>query len=188
MARYKLVVIGASAGGLTAIEKLLTPLPAGFAIPIVIVQHISPDSENYMVTFLNERCNLRVKEADEKEVVLPGTVYIAPPNFHVFIEEDLSITLSVEERVNFSRPSIDVLFETAATSIREGVIGVVLTGGNQDGAMGLKMIKDYGGLTVVQSPDEAQVSIMPTIAISTTHPDYVLTLSEISELLIRLSR
>ena len=187
MARYKLVVIGASAGGLTALENLLTPLPENFAIPIILVQHISPDSENYMVTFLNEHCNLRVKEADEKEVVLPGTVYVAPPNFHVMIEEDFSITLSVEERVNFSRPSIDVLFETAAFSIHDHVIGIVLTGGNQDGAMGLKMIKESGGLTIVQAPEEAQVDIMPSAAISVAHPDYVLPLNEISELLIRLA-
>ncbi len=187
MARYKLVVIGASAGGLTAIEKLLAPLPKDFGIPIVIVQHISPDSENYMVTLLNNNLALRVKEADEKEVVKPGTVYIAPPNFHVFIEEDLSITLSVEERVNFSRPSIDVLFETAAISIGNQVVGIVLTGGNQDGAMGLKMIKDRGGLTIVQSAEEAQVAIMPSIAIKTSHPDYVLTLSEISDLLLRVA-
>jgi len=188
MARYKLVVIGASAGGLTAIEKLLQLLPTGFVIPIVVVQHISHDSENYMVTLLNDHCNLRVKEADEKEVVLPGSVYIAPPNFHVMMEEDLSITLSVEERVNFSRPSIDVLFETAATSIRKDVIGIVLTGGNQDGAMGLKMIKETGGLTIVQSPEEAQVDIMPSAAISIVHPDYVLPLNEISELLMRLAK
>lgn len=187
MARYKIVVIGASAGGLTAFETLLKPLPADFAIPIVIVQHVSPDSENYMVTYLNDHASLRVKEADEKEVVLPGSVYVAPPNFHVMIEEDLSITLSVEERVNFSRPSIDVLFETAAFSIRKDVIGIVLTGGNQDGAMGLKRIKETGGLTIVQSPDEAQVDIMPSAAISVVHPDYVLSLNEISELLIRLA-
>ncbi len=187
MTRYKLVVIGASAGGLTAFEKLLAPLQTGFSIPIVVVQHISPDSENYMVSFLNDHCNLRVKEADEKEVVLPGTVYVAPPNFHVMIEENLSITLSVEERVNFSRPSIDVLFETAAYSIRKDVIGIVLTGGNRDGAMGLKMIKEAGGLTIAQSPEEAQVDIMPSAAISIAHPDYVLSLNEISELLMRLS-
>ena len=187
MARYKLVVIGASAGGLTAIEQLLMPLPSDFAIPIVVVQHISPDSENYMVTLLNNHLKLKVSEANEKEVVKAGGVYIAPPNFHVFIEEDLSITLSVEEKVNFSRPAIDVLFETAAMALHNRVIGIVLTGGNQDGAMGLKMIKDYGGLTIVQSPEEAQVSIMPSMAIRATHPDHVLPLEQISKLLMQLA-
>lgn len=188
MAQYKLIVIGASAGGLTAIETLLSPLPSDFAIPIVIVQHISSDSENYMVTLLNSRLNIRVKEADEKEVVLPGTVYIAPPNFHVFIEEDLSITLSVEDRVNFSRPSIDVLFETAAVAIGNRVVGIILTGGNHDGALGLKRIKDMGGVTIVQALEDAQVNIMPSIAISTAHPDYVLPLNEISKLLLQMAK
>ena len=188
MARYKLVVIGASAGGLSALEKLLTPLPANFNIPIIIVQHISPDSENYMVTLLNNKCHLHVKEADEKEIIKAGYVYIAPPNFHILIEEDHSISLSVEEHVNFSRPSIDVLFETAADVFKNRLIGIVLTGGNQDGAVGLKTIKDKGGLTIAQSPQEAQVNIMPSIAISTTHPDYVLTLNEISTLLIELAK
>lgn len=188
MTRYKLVVIGASAGGLSALEKLLTPLPANFSIPIIVVQHISPDSENYMVTLLNNRCNLHVKEIDEKEVIKPGYVYIAPPNFHILMEEDHSISLSVDEPVNFSRPSIDVLFETAADVFKNRLIGIVLTGGNQDGAVGLKTIKDKGGLTIVQSPQEARVNIMPSIAISTTHPDYVLTLNEISSLLIKLAQ
>jgi len=185
MSKYKLVVIGSSAGGLSALEKLLTPLPAGFSMPVVAVQHVSPHSENYMTTYLNEKCNLTVKEADEKELLKAGVVYIAPPNFHVLIEEDHTISLSVEEKVNFSRPSIDVLFETAADVFRNKVIGIVLTGGNQDGALGLKAIKDHGGLTIVQSPDEAHVDIMPNIAIKTTKPDYVLALDDISKLLMK---
>ncbi len=186
MSKYKLIVIGASAGGLSALEKLLTPLPADFGIPIVVVQHVSPHSESYLPTYLNDRAQLKVKEADEKEVVKPGTVYIAPPNFHVLMEEDHSISLSVEEKVNFSRPSIDVLFETATDVFRNKLIGIVLTGGNQDGALGLKAIKDNGGLTIVQSPEEAQVSVMPDIAIKTTNPDHILPLEKISSLLIKL--
>ena len=186
MIQYELVVIGASAGGLTAIEQLLTPLPSKFKIPIVIVQHISPYSENYMVTLLNQKCNLKVKEADEKEDLASGMVYVAPPNFHVLIEEDKSISLSVDNKVNFSRPSIDVLFETAAEACKNRTIGIILTGGNQDGAMGLKAIKDKGGLTIVQSPKEAQVDIMPSIAIGATRPDHILTLDKISDLLIKI--
>jgi two-component system chemotaxis response regulator CheB len=187
MAIYDIIVIGCSMGGLAALEELLSELSFDLSVPIVVVQHISPDSENYMVTLLNEHCALQVQEVDEKERLRPGVVYIAPPNFHVLLEKDKSCTLSVDEKVNFSRPSIDVLFETAAYCCGNKAVGIVLTGGNKDGAEGLKKIKKAGGLTIVQDPGEAEVCIMPEMAITIANPDFVLTLKQIAVMLNHLN-
>jgi len=186
MIKYEVIVIGCSMGGFSALETLLKELPAEFPLPIITVQHISSDSDNYLVKYLNEKCDIIVKEVEEKENLQPGTVYFPPPDFHVLIEEDKTFTLSVEDKVNFSRPSIDVLFETAAFCCKEKTIGIILTGGNGDGTEGLKLIKSKGGLTIVQDPNEAEVDIMPKIAISNVNPDYILKLKEISGLLINL--
>jgi two-component system chemotaxis response regulator CheB len=168
MARYDVIVIGCSMGGLSALEKLIPALPPSFNIPIVVVQHIAPDADNYQVTFLDEKSSLVVKEVEEKEPIKPGTVYIAPPNFHVLLEQDASFTLTVDEKVNFSRPSIDVLFETAAECCKERTVGIILTGGNNDGARGLQKISRYGGLAIVQDPQDAEVDIMPLNALRLT--------------------
>ncbi len=173
----KAVVIGTSAGGLYALKKLLPALPSGYPCPLMIVQHMSPYSDNYMVRMLNEKSAITVKEADEKEPVVAGTAYIAPPDYHLLVESDLTLSLSMEEKVNYSRPSIDVLFETAADAYGPHLMGVVLTGANADGSEGLAYIHKKGGFTVVQQPGDAESPAMPEAAIARARPHKVLPLS-----------
>jgi len=184
--KYKAIVIGASAGGLEALVKILMPLPKDFSLPIIIVQHISPDSDNYMTQYLNSVCDINIKEADEKEKIKAGNVYIAPPNYHLLIEENFTLSLSNQEKVNFSRPSIDVLFETAAYAYGSTLIGVILTGANNDGSKGMKLIHNFNGLTIAQDPKTAYVDNMPLAAIKATKIDYILPLEKIAELLIKI--
>jgi two-component system chemotaxis response regulator CheB len=155
--KYDAVVIGSSAGGLNALKTIFQGLDGTFPLPVIIVQHISPDSDNYLIHILNDMNKLKVKEADEKESPVAGTAYIAPPNYHLLVESDGTFTLTVDERVNYARPSIDVLFETAAEAWRGKLIGIILTGANNDGSKGLKRIKELGGLAVVQDPETAEV-------------------------------
>ncbi|GFM34681.1 chemotaxis protein CheB [Desulfovibrio subterraneus] len=179
--QYEAVVIGVSAGGLAALEAVLSALGDSFSLPILIVQHISPDSESYLPYHFTPRCSLTVKEADDKEDIAPRTVYFAPPDYHMMVELDRTISLSVESRVNFSRPSVDVLFETAAEAYGEGLIGVILTGANNDGAAGLAKIKQLGGLAIVQTPETAQADAMPRAALEATHADHLLDLKDIGK-------
>ena len=178
------VVIGASAGGLYALKKLLPALPATFPCPILVVQHISPKSDNYLTKMLNELSELSVKEADEKEPILPGTVYITPPDYHMLVESDFTLSFSMEEKVNYSRPSIDVLFETAADVYGPHLLGIILTGANADGAFGLLAVKKRGGYTIVQHPDDAESPSMPRAAINTAKPHKILALNEIIDFLL----
>jgi two-component system chemotaxis response regulator CheB len=184
--KYQLVVIGSSAGGLEALKKLIGGLKDDFALPMVIVQHMSPDAENYLPLFLNNIGKIKAKEADEKESPRKGTVYIAPPNYHLLLEIDRTFTLTVDERVNYARPAIDVLFETAAEAYGEQLIGIILTGANNDGTAGMNKIKEYGGMTIVQDPAEAEVNLMPLSAIQAVQIDHVLKLDVISEFLNNL--
>jgi len=181
---YEAVVIGVSSGGLTALKYLFSSLPADFSLPIVVVQHVSARSDNQWIKLLNEVSNLNIKEADEKEAIEPGNGYIAPSNYHLLIEKDKTFSLTNGERVNFARPSIDVLFETAAEAYQNKLIGIILTGSNHDGSKGIKRIKEYGGLTIAQDPKTAESSYMPASAIAASQPDYVLSLENIVELLI----
>lgn len=180
---YQAVVIGSSAGGLNALKTLIGNLDKRFPLPLIIVQHMSPDSENYLPHFLDSLKKIRVKEADEKEIPQPGTAYVAPPNYHLLIERDRSFTLTVNERVNYARPSIDVLFDTAAEAYREELIGIVLTGANNDGSQGLKKIKELGGMTMVQDPEEAESDAMPRAALEAVKADHVLKLKAIANFL-----
>ena len=183
---YKAVVIGASAGGFNALRDFIPKLPKQFSMPVFIVQHISPSSDSYMSLFLNKLSKLNVKEADEKEKIKKGNVYISPPNYHLLIEENLSISLSTEEKKNYSRPSIDILFETAAYAYGNKLIGIILTGANNDGAAGLRKIKDIGGYCIVQEPSEAESPAMPLAAIKKAKPNKILKLNEIVDLLVKL--
>jgi len=187
MKDYKAIVIGVSAGGMNALGQILPKLPADFPLPIMIVQHISPQSDTYMIRHFDSISKVIVKEADEKEEIKPGTVYFAPPNYHLLVESDFTFSLSVEERVNFSRPSIDVLFETAAEVYGDTLIGIILTGANNDGSRGLKRIKDFGGFTIVQTPANSEVSAMPEAAIKITKVDKILDLDKIAGVLVRLA-
>lgn len=184
--KYTTVVIGASAGGLEAIRTVLMDLGEDFKASILIVQHLSPHSDGYMVRHLNKACRINVKEAEEKEKILPGNAYIAPPNYHLLVEGDETLSLTVEAKVNYARPSIDILFETAADVYGKNLIGIILTGANSDGSKGLKRIKELGGITIVQNPKTAESDSMPSAAVAITMVDYILELSKISTKLIEL--
>jgi two-component system chemotaxis response regulator CheB len=188
MKKYKAVVVGVSAGGMAALTKLLSALAGDFPLPVIIVQHLHPHQGDFHLHYFNEKSAVIVKEADEKEKILPGYVYFAPPNYHLLIEEDESFSLSSDAKVNFSRPSVDVLFESAADVYSSGLIGIILTGANNDGAHGLSLIKKNGGLTIVQDPLTAESPFMPQAAIETADADYILSLEEIGDLLIKLMR
>ncbi|MBD9483606.1 chemotaxis protein CheB [Pseudomonas sp. PDM14] len=180
------VVIGASAGGVEALLGLFDALPASYGLPLVCVLHLPEDRTSHLAELFAKRLVLRVKEAQDKETLQPGTLYFAGSGYHLAIEQDRSFSLSREEPRHYSRPSIDVLFESAADVYRERLVGILLTGANQDGAAGLTMIKQFGGLSVVQDPTEAAVPTMPEAALALHVPDHILPLREIRALLARL--
>lgn len=188
MMRYEAIVVGASTGGIKALQELLFPLPGDFRLPILIVQHRGPGSEDLVALALNESCSLKVKEAEQNELIEPGHVYIAPANYHLLVEPDKTLSLSVDAKVCYSRPSIDVLFETAADVFNTALIGIILTGANHDGTAGLRKIKEYGGLTIAQDPATAEVKEMPNSAIQENIVAEVLETSEIAAFLGRLAR
>ncbi|CAG9706743.1 chemotaxis protein CheB [Clostridium neonatale] len=152
----------------------------------MIVQHLSNYSSGYMIKHLNDVCNINVKEADEKEKILLGNVYVAPANYHLLVEKDETMSFTVDPKVNHSRPDIDVLFESAAEVYRDELIGIILTGASSDGSKGLKKIKDFGGIIIVQDPGTAESIFMPNTAIKAVEVDYILTLDEIRNKLIEL--
>jgi len=186
LASISVIVIGVSQGGLEALSTLLAALPQTFEKAIIIVQHRAADSDSYLSEHLNLISPMQVKEAQDKEPIRPGIVYIAPADYHLLVEKQGTLSLSDDERVNYTRPAIDVLFETAADCYGAALLGVVLTGNNSDGARGLKTIKDLGGTTVIQDPQDAQVPAMPLAAQAITIIDYALPLKEMPELFIRL--
>ncbi len=179
--------MGVSAGGTKALRMIIPNLPSTFPLPIVIVQHVHPHSENYFVEELKKCSNLIVEQAGDKIKLLPGHVYVAPSNYHLLLECDRTLSLSVDEPVNFARPSIDVLFETAAEVFREKLIGIILTGASKDGSAGVRKIKRNGGFVIVQDPDSAQVETMPRAAINAIDVDLVIPLEEIVPALLRLT-
>ena len=184
---YKAVVIGTSFGGLHALKLILTQLPASFPLPVIVVLHIGDHDNETFLKYMNEICALHVKEAECNEPIQNGFIYFAPPNYHLLIEPDFTFSLSTDEKHNFSRPSIDLLFESAAWAYGKSLIGVVLTGANADGAMGLKIIKDYGGMTLVENPCSAIASAMPRAAIKLAKPNLQCNLDQIGPELIRLA-
>jgi two-component system, chemotaxis family, protein-glutamate methylesterase/glutaminase len=183
---FEIVVVGTSTGGLKALQTMLSGLPADFPLPIVIVQHRRKDSESGLCDFLGQSSSLPVSEPEDKEPLVSGHVYLAARDYHLLIENG-SFALSTDPPVGFARPSIDVLFESAADEFDEGAIGVILTGANRDGARGLAAIKAQGGLTIVEDPRSAACGEMPEAAITLTTPDWILPLSEIAPRLKKLS-
>ncbi|HYD17197.1 MAG TPA: chemotaxis protein CheB [Patescibacteria group bacterium] len=177
------VVIGASAGALGALSVILPALPRDFALPVLVVVHMPADRKNLMVDLLQAKCAVKICEADDKEQLAPGCVYLAPPDYHLLVEPTLEISLSSEEPIQFSRPSIDVLFETAADAFGSGLIGVVLTGANDDGAKGLRQILNEGGQALVQKPETAYSRPMPEAALRKCPEALALTLEEIADYL-----
>ena len=180
------IAIGASAGGVEALGVLLQRLPEGFLPSIVVVLHLPPDRPSLLAELLQARCRLPVREALDKEQLRPGCVYLAPPDYHLLVEKEGTLALSHDPPVAFSRPSIDVLFESAAQALGPALLGVVLTGANSDGAEGLKAIRDAGGRAWVQSPEDAQADAMPLAALERAGADLVLPLADLAERLTHL--
>jgi two-component system, chemotaxis family, protein-glutamate methylesterase/glutaminase len=176
---YELICVGASWGGLHAIGRLLADIPDDVEQPIVVAQHRGPDSaEGTLPELLGRQTSRPVMDVEDKVPIEHGRVYVAPPDYHLLIERG-SFALSVDDRVHHARPSIDVLFESAADAYGEGVIGIVLTGANEDGAAGLARIKERGGVAVIQDPAGAERRAMPDAAIAATVADAVLPLEEL---------
>lgn len=184
--RFEAVVIGVSAGGLFALNEIISKLPKQF-IPVIIVMHVKANSDNFIISCLAQHSNLTIKEARSLDSIQSGVIYIAPPGYHLLIEHDKTFSLSVESPIKFSRPSIDVLFESAALAYHEHLIGVVLTGANDDGSQGLKEIKERGGIIIVQDPETAYAREMPRAAIARNTVDYITPLDCIATLLIELA-
>ncbi len=183
MKDFPAVVIGVSAGGLDALQIVLPALPDDLPRSVIVAQHRSADADTFLVDYFNDRCRMPVTEAKEKELIRLGHIYFAPADYHLLIERDMSFSLSADEKVNFARPAIDVLFESAAQAYGAGLIGVILTGANADGAAGLQKIKELGGLAVVQKPTTAEAFYMPQAAINAGSVDCILELTEIAELI-----
>lgn len=181
------VVIGASAGALEALSVILPALPAQFSLPLMIVVHLPPDKQSVMAELFQASCRINVREAEDKEPINGGTAYFAPPDYHLLVEADRHLSLSGDDPVLYSRPSIDVLFESAADAYGPALIAIVLSGSNQDGAAGLKAVFDCGGVAIVQSPDEAFASAMPEAAKASCPGAQVLSLGEIAAYLQKVS-
>lgn len=176
-------MLGASAGGLAAFTAVLETLPPDYALPVLLVQHRAKDSADLFEEVLQRKCRLNVRQPEEKEKISAGNVYVAPPDYHMLVETDRSVSFSVEGPVQFSRPSIDVLFESAAMVYRSRLVGIILSGSNNDGTQGIRAIRKAGGLTIAQDPEEAQYDYMPRAAIDSAHVDFVWTLATIARFL-----
>jgi two-component system chemotaxis response regulator CheB len=184
---YKAIVMGVSTGGVAALKRILGGVTVDFPIPIIIATHITPDSGDALAVLLDSLCAIRVKEADDGEQVIPGTVYMAPANYHLLVERGGCLALSVDPPINYARPSVDALFESAAVAYGPGLIGVILTGAGFDGAKGLLKIKNNGGVTIVQEPADAEMESMPVSALQLLQADHIVPLQEIPDLLTRLA-
>lgn len=197
---YELIVVGASLGGLQALEILLAGLPKNFPVPVAIAQHRHKNSDDSLSIVLQRQCALPVTEVEDKDLIMPGRVYLAPPDYHLLVEMSQiqwdsqreyrtsipTLSLSTEAPVLYARPSIDVLFESAADAYGEKVIGVILTGASNDGSQGLAKIKANGGLTIVQEPSRACCPTMPKAAIAAVKIDWILPLDEIAPRIVNL--
>jgi two-component system chemotaxis response regulator CheB len=186
--RIEAVVVGTSAGGVEALSVLLPQLPAAFTRPVFVVIHLPRERPSLLADIFGHKCALTVREAQDKEPVEGGTIYFAPPDYHLLVDEGPALVLSADELVNFSRPSVDVLFESAAECYGNRLVGIVLTGASHDGAAGLAAVRRAGGVTVVQQPDEAQSPVMVQAALAQGPVDFVLPLAQIADLLNTLDR
>lgn len=185
MSLRQAVVIGGSAGSLDALSRILPLLPANFPLPILVVVHVPADKESVLPELFRERCALEVGEAEDKEPIRGGKIYFAPPDYHLLVESGHYLSLSADEPQLFSRPSIDVLFESAADAYRNGLVGIILTGANNDGAAGLRRVADAGGLAIVQAPENAYATAMPEAAIARCPEAVILEPDEIARALTK---
>jgi two-component system chemotaxis response regulator CheB len=184
--RPALVAIGTSLGGLNAILSVLRPLPPRLPVPILVVQHRGPGSDSGLVDLLQRHTALSVVEADDKSELVAGTVFVAPPDYHLLVEQRGWLALSTDGPVRSARPSIDVLFETAADAYGPAVLAVLLTGASADGAAGLARVKARGGRAIVQDPATAECATMPAAGIAAASVDYILPLERIGDYLVSL--
>jgi two-component system, chemotaxis family, protein-glutamate methylesterase/glutaminase len=184
---FEAVVIGGSAGSGVVIEEILSHLPCDFPMTVFVVQHLHESDDGSFAEHLGRTCKLEVIVPCDKQPIEKGYVFVAPANYHMLLERNSTIALSVDEKVKWSRPSIDVLFESAARAYGKRLIAIVLSGANDDGAQGMKAVKDYGGIAIVQSPDKAESQVMPRAAIEATNPDYVQDPVDISITLVQLA-
>jgi len=183
---FKLIVIGTSLGGFHALKIVLADLPRDFPLPVVVVQHRSSEESELFAPLLRQHVQMSVVEVEDKLEIKEGQIFVGPSNYHILID-DVHLALSTDEPVLRARPSIDVLFESAAESFGEGVLGVLLTGMSQDGVAGLKRIQECGGFTLVQDPATAEGRIMPEAAIESAVADRILPLEKIASFLLDLS-
>lgn len=183
----KAVVIGASAGAVQALAAILPKLPPSYPLAVLLVVHVPPDRDNVLIPLFEAKCRMRVKEAEDKEPIEPSTLYFSPSDYHLLVEPDLTLSLSLDPPVNFSRPSIDVLFQSAAEAFGPDLTGVVLTGANEDGADGLSAIAKAGGSVLVEDPNEAFASAMPGAALAACPAARSLTLEGIASHLLGLA-
>ena len=186
--RYEIVVLGCSMGGMAAMERVFSVLPIDFPLPIIVAQHRYRTSGEALPAFLRRHSLLTVVDATDKEWIQPGHVYLAPADYHLLVDRAGELSLSVDAAVSYSRPSIDVLFESAAEAFGAGTIGVVLTGANADGSRGAARIKQAGGFVVVQDPESAETPDMPRAAIAAARVDRILPLERIGPFLVELCR
>ncbi len=181
--RFEAVVMGASAGALDALSTILPALPGDYRLPVMVVVHLPPDKKSVLAELLNAKCRMKVMEAEDKEPMQPGTVYLAPADYHMLVEDSTQLSLTADEPILFSRPSINVLFETAAETYKDGLVGIILTGASNDGAKGLAAIAQAGGTTIVQQPSRAFASAMPQAALESCEGAQVLSLEQITAFL-----
>ncbi|HUO20987.1 MAG TPA: chemotaxis protein CheB [Caulobacteraceae bacterium] len=180
------VVIGASAGAIQALSRILPDLPASYPIPVLVVVHIPDDRADLLAPLFQAKCRVVVKEAEDKEPILPGVVYFGPSGYHLLVEEDRTVSLSSDEPVLYSRPSIDVLFESAADAFGDGLVGVILTGANEDGAEGLRAVVAGGGVALAEDPAGAFAPTMPSAALAKSAEARCVPLEAIAAYLVQL--
>jgi len=178
MSQGHIIVVGTSMGGTEALQGLFSSLDADFPVPVVVVLHRGANSDYSLVQYLQDFCPLRIREPEDKEKIVSGWVYLAPADYHLMVEDDC-FSLSTDPRVNYARPSIDVLFDSASEFYGEACIGVIMTGASSDGARGLASIKRHGGFTIVQDPKTAKVPTMPEAAIKCQMPDKICAVEQI---------
>ena len=186
--RVEAVVLGASAGGVEALSAILPSLPSDYPLPLMVVVHVPPDKPSLLPQLFRAKCGIDVREAEDKEPIQGGTIYFAPPDYHLLVERDKRLSLSSEEPVLYCRPSIDVLFETAAEAYSVGLVGVILTGANSDGALGLQAVWQAGGTALAQRPDQAHAPAMPSAALGACAAAQAMSLEEILVYLLKVVR
>jgi two-component system chemotaxis response regulator CheB len=186
--KYKAIVIGGSAGSFQLITRILSSVPRDFALPMFLCLHRLKHVRNGFVEALSIKSNKTIVEPSDKESIKKGLVYLAPANYHMCIELGNSIAISTEDLVNNSRPAIDLTFESAAYAYKDKLVGILLSGANKDGAYGMKKVKEYGGLTIVQDPEESLINAMPLAAMAATKNDYILKMDDIIDLLLELDK